>query len=379
MTNTRRMQMATAGNLPSNAGLYTWGHGANGGLGLGDVDVHRSEPTQLGTLTDWTVQMGGSSNGGCTAIKSDGTLWTWGDNPYGQLGLGDTTDRSSPVQVGALTTWAKTSNHGATAHAIKTDGTLWGMGVNSWNGNIGDNTTTNRSSPVQVGSATNWSVIASTASDAKMAVQSNGTLWSWGWNYRGSLGRGLGLGSVSVSSPAQVGSLTNWSTGPNKLSGSLHFGAVKTDGTLWTWGDNTYGQLGLGDTTNIDSPVQVGSLTNWDTISTGGGDFFAARKTDGTIWTWGRNQYGYLGHGNTTSLSSPVQVGSLTSWAEIDAAWGVCYARKTDGTLWAWGANTQGNVGDGTTTVRSSPVQVGELTSWTSISVHGFACRAISS
>ena len=135
---------------------------------------------------------------------------------------------------------------------------------------------------------------------------------------------------------------------------------------LWSWGQNSYGNLGLGNTNLYSSPKQVGSLTNWKTIAAGGHSGYSI-KTDGTFWAWGRNGYGRLGLGNTTPVSSPTQVGALANWESVSAGLQCFIAVKTDGTLWSWGYNSYGNLGFNDTANRSSPVQVGLLTTWLSL------------
>ena len=132
---------------------------------------------------------------------------------------------------------------------------------------------------------------------------------------------------------------------------------------MWSWGHSSYGQLGLGNTTNYSSPKQVGALTTWLNI-TGGYSYSLATKTDGTLWSWGYNAYGQLGLGNITSYSSPKQVGALTTWSKITAGYFHSLTIKTDGTLWSWGFNVFGQLGLGNITYYSSPKQVGALTTW---------------
>ena len=184
-------------------------------------------------------------------------------------------------------------------------------------------------------------------------------LYSWGRNAIGQ----LGLGNITYySSPKQVGTLTTWS---DITAGGQSTAVIKTDGTLWAWGYNGFGQLGLGNTVDKSSPSQVGALTTWYSISSGS-QFMAAIKTDGTLWSWGRNAtYGSLGLGDTVNRSSPVQVGALTTWYKVAAGYRFTIAVKTDGTLWSWGLNSQGQLGYGGYSIsRSSPVQVGALTTW---------------
>jgi alpha-tubulin suppressor-like RCC1 family protein len=340
--------------------MWAWGSNYKGKLGLGDTTT-RSSPTQVGALTDWeNVYAGGGS--ATAGLKTNGTLWTWGNNAFhGRLGHGDTIDRSSPTQVGALTNWASMGVGNAHMIAIKTDGTLWAWGYNADYGNLGLGNLTNYSSPKQVGALTAWSKI-STGYNNNLALKTDGTLWAWGHNPNGQLGLG---DTNNRSSPTQVGALTTWS--------SIHAGedlvaAIKTDGTLWMWGQNNAGQLGLGNTTYYSSPKQVGADTNWASASV---DAFQsiALKTNGTLWAWGANGGGQLGLGNTTNRSSPVQIGALTTWSSIGVSGYHTHAIKTDGTLWGWGANFGGLLGLGNATYFSSPVQVGALSTWSKISV----------
>jgi len=283
-------------------------------------------------------------------------LWIWGRNADGQLGLNDTANRSSPVQVGALTTWSQTAAGYKFSLAVKTDGTLWSWGYNTYSGQLGLGDTANCSSPVQVGALTAWAQVAA-GNNFSLAIKTDGALWSWGRNVEGMLGLN---DTANRSSPVQVGALTTWS----QVAGGFTFSlAVKTDGTLWGWGYNGLGQLGLNDTANRSSPVQVGALTTWSKV-TGGNNFSVAVKTDGTLWSWGANTNGRLGLNDTVYRSSPVQIGALTTWSQIAGGSGFCLAIKTDGTLWSWGYNSYGKLGLNDTANRSSPVQVGVLTTW---------------
>jgi len=307
--------MATAENftiaVKSGGTLWAWGFNGNSVLGLNNTTYY-SSPKQVGALTNWASISCNAVN--TLAIKTDGTLWGWGNNNRGELGLGDTNvKRSSPVQVGALTNWAQVVVGADASAAVKTDGTLWTWGYNFNTGQLGlGDITTNTSSPQQVGALTNWAKVVFGKGHA-IAVKTNGTLWAWGV---GSAGQ-TGLNTTDVqSSPVQVGALTNWSSlggGYNSAS------AVKTDGTLWVWGNNTSGQLGLGNTTNYSSPKQVGSLTTWSRVWSSGSfsGYGYALQTNKTLWSWGNNDSGQLGLGNTTNYSSPKQVGALTSWVTL--------------------------------------------------------------
>jgi alpha-tubulin suppressor-like RCC1 family protein len=192
---------------------------------------------------------------------------------------------------------------------------------------------------------------------ATAAVKNDGSLWTVGANTYGQ----LGLGDITARTFfARVGTLNDWSYVSFKAN---HVLALKNNGTLWAWGYNSGGPLGLGDLTPRSSPVQIGSLTDWAMVSAGATESYAI-KADRTLWAWGQNTVGQLGDGTTTGRSSPVQIGLLTNWATISAGSSSAAALKTDGTLWTWGANASGQLGDGTIVNKSSPVQVGSGTDW---------------
>jgi alpha-tubulin suppressor-like RCC1 family protein len=340
-----------------NTSGYLWATGGNGPLGVlgNNSALLRSSPVQIGSLTDW-ISVAENSN--VVALRKDGTLWTWGSNFNGASGQNTTTpsSTSSPAQVGSLTNWAKVSGGQYGVRAIKKDGTLWVWGDNV-SGGLGDSTIIPKSSPIQIGSLTDWAFVVASNSQSTAAIKTNGTLWTWGSSFYGNLGNSSIL---SRSSPVQVGALTDWKI----LScSSTNVSSVKVSGTLWTWGLNTNGQLGDGTIIHRSSPVQVGSLTDWKypinmSVSSG------CLKTDGTLWTWGYNHNGQLGSSTVIHRSSPVQVGALTNWSSItNQDYGIA-AVKTDGTLWTWGHNFQGRLGQGDLVHRSSPTQVGALTTW---------------
>jgi alpha-tubulin suppressor-like RCC1 family protein len=282
-------------------------------------------------------------------------LYSWGNNNNGQLGEDDTVNRSSPVQVGVGADWSQTSVGQYSTTAIKTNGTLWAWGRNSL-GTLGTNDTVYRSSPVQIGSDTNWSLISG-GSFHVLAIKTNGTLWAWGRNNSGQLGFG---NTVYRSSPVQIGSGTNWS----KISCGQQFSmAITTNGTLWAWGANADGQLGFNNRNNASVPAQLGAGTDWSSISANERGCVAI-KTNGSLWGWGNNAFGALGTGDQTYRSSPVQVGSDTNWSLISSGYYATAAIKTNGTLWLWGYNSYGELGTNDRTNRNSPTQMGTTTNW---------------
>lgn len=361
----------------SNGTLLTWGAGHYGQLGHGLGPINRLRPTQLGSDSNWAKvcfgKFRGSGNGGldrfrifCLALKTNGTLWAWGVYEHGQVGNGSASNSSvsydflngstqtSPVQIGSDANWSKIATGIVHALAIKTDGTLWTWGYNGQY-QLGDGTTTQRNAPVQIGSDTDWVAISASGSHS-IALKSNGTLWAWGDNTYGQLG--IGGGSRSV--PTQVGSDTDWSkistAGGGAIWPTAHSLAIKTNGTLWSWGYNGYGQLAQGDASNRTSPTQVGSDTNWGKICAGDLTSFAI-KTSGALYACGYNAYGQLGDGTAATRNSFVQIGSATDWDGVYSDFFNTMARKTDGTLHAWGVNEHGQLGDGSFVQKYGPAK----------------------
>ena len=288
------------------------------------------------------------------AIKSDGTLWSWGQNNSGQLGNGNTTDSSVPVQESSMATnWSFVGVGSRHSAAIKADGTLWTWGSNN-HGQLGDGSNTDSSVPVQESSmATNWTSVDGGFAHTS-AIRSDGTLWTWGYNNFGQLGNG---NTADALIPVQENSMaTNW----HSLSAGIdHTAAIKTDGTFWLWGFNSKGQLCDGSTTNSSVPVQESTkASNWDSVGAGS-QHTAAIKTDNTVWSCGSNQNGQLGIPLTTTESAvPVQESSqATNWHFLSTGEQHTVVIKSDSTLWSWGLNDKGQLGDGTSTNSAVPVQ----------------------
>ena len=283
------------------------------------------------------------------ALKSDGTVWAWGRNGNGQLGDVTTTNSSSPVQASGLTGVIAIAVGGNHSLALKSDGTVWAWGFNQY-GQLGDSTTTQRTTPVQVSGLSGVIAIASGGYHS-MALKSDGTVWAWGYNSNG-YGQ-LGDGSTTDrTTPVQVSLIGGVVA---IAGGGYHSMALKSDGTVWAWGANYYGQLGDGSTTNRTTPVQVSGLTGAVAIA-GGGNHSLALKSDGTVYAWGHNNRGQLGDGTTTQRYTPVLLSDLTGVVRIECGDSHSMALKSDGTVYAWGENGSGQLGDGTTTQRNTPV-----------------------
>ena len=336
--------------------LYSSGKGLYGALGTSSI-VNTSSPVQIGAETIWNALSTNFET--AMATKTDGTLWYWGRGNGGRSGTGteNPATKSSPVQIGALTNWSIIRVMAEDCVAVKTDGTFWSWGTNSY-GQLGQNNKTNYFSPVQVGSLTTWSTVATSLNDGVFALKTDGTLWSWGkgGSSQGQLGHS---DEVYRSSPVQIGSDT-WSY---IAAGNTTVGGIKTSGSLWMWGNGGNGALGDGYEENASSPIQVGALTTWASLAVGLKAALAI-KTDGTLWAWGLNSKGPLGINSTINKSSPVQVGAQTTWKKPSVGRYSSIVTKTDGTMWSWGANAQGELGRTNLAYNSSPIQVGAATNW---------------
>ena len=352
--------------------LWMWGYEQTGN----NTILAISSPVQL-PGTNWDTPYSFSYSEGAT--KSDGTLWLWGTNNKGQLGDNSTVNRSSPIQVpGTWGTGESKFSYGAAynAHAIKSDNTLWAWGYNQYGTlGLGQPFPTTISSPVQMPG--DWNKILPGGANGIFAIKTSGELWSWGYNGQGELGHNSTIAYPNgQSSPKQVGTDTTWDTG---CSNSATTHVIKTDGTMWSWGNNAYGKLGLNQTVNTrySSPTQVPGTT-WSSVS-GQESGRCAVKTDGTFWTWGINDgdaRGRLGLNDAIHRSSPTQVGTDTTWTDCMAfgngGHNATAGLKSDGTLWVWGSMYRNNPLNVPQNIHySSPVQV-PGTNWSNLSAMAF-------
>ena len=347
--------------------LWVWGQGTFGQLGNNDTTERRTPVTTSAGGTNWKQVSAGRDH--TAAIKTDGTLWTWGRGGQGQLGDNTATDKSTPVTTFAGgTNWKQVSSGGYHTAAIKTDGTLWTWGAGNY-GQLGGNQYINQSTPVTTfAGGTNWKQVSGGRLHSA-AIKTDGTLWTWG---KGTYGR---LGDNTVTDKSTP--VTTFAGGINwkqVSSGWFHTAAIKTDGTLWTWGRGGSGQLGTNDTTDRPTPVTTfAGGTNWKQVS-GGTGHCAAIKTDGTLWTWGLGTNGRLGNNTTTNKSTPVTTfAGGTNWKQVGGGGYYCAAIKTDGTLWTWGYGHEGRLGTNNTTEKRTPVTTfAGGTNWKQVSAGTF-------
>jgi len=295
------------------------------------------------------------------ALRADGTVWGWGTNSQGELGTGTPTSYvDAPVQAVGLDSVSAIATKLASSSFVLRDGRIWSWGRNNL-GELGDGTETARATPGQVEGLQDVVAVSGSSLQA-LALRSDGTVWAWGYNRDGMLG--CGTTANPLTSPTQVLGLSGVTA---IASGQQYSMALRSDGSVWTWGHNESGQLGDGTTTNHYAPASVPGLTEVAAISIGNLTSVAL-KQDGTVWTWGDNYKGKLGDGTDVHRHAPVQVVGLSGIVQVSAGASHTLARRSDGSVWAWGENYVGMLGDGTTTDRWSPVQVSGLSGVTTIS-----------
>ena len=300
--------------------LWSWGYRGVGQLGQNQI-VSKSSPVQVPGENWRSIGRSAKTSSSYSSIttRNTATVWVMGNNDYGQLGQnqqGDSARYSSPVQVGSDIDWSEHVGGGRAMYAVKTDGTLWMWGDNQY-GQLAQNHVALRSSPVQI-PGTTWptSRNAMVSGDMILSIKTDGTMYGWGHNGDGELGQNNVL---RYSSPVQVPG-TTW-VGAWTTQGLTTI-AVKTDGTLWSWGNNYNGALGQNQSTNThySSPVQIPGTWSTDIDNYYAGSHTANMsiiKTDGTLWAWGQNDYGQIAQNNTaTNYSSPVQIPG-TSWTSV--------------------------------------------------------------
>jgi alpha-tubulin suppressor-like RCC1 family protein len=333
--------------------LWAWGLNTNGEVGNFTCStVGCFQQNQPNTDTNWLeVSAGGNFS---LAKKTDGTLWTWGNNDYGQLGNSNNISYNIPIQIGNNTDWYKIRAGGGHVVAIKTDGTLWAWGANT-SGQLGLGNNINKNFPAQVGISNDW-VEISANSAFTAAIKSNGTLWSWGLNDKGQLGDGT---LIDKSVPTQIGTDNNWLSISASYTNSL---ALKTDGSMWAWGYNNAGQVGNGTSnfTPVPTPTQVGTDTDWQKIATGRWSCYAL-KQNGKLYHFGSNVSGQGGNNSPNSpsaITSPIQVGTDTDWSNVYSNFEYAMATKTNGDLYSWGYNYGGQLAIGSFISQYSPVLV---------------------
>ncbi|MEI6267067.1 MAG: hypothetical protein WCP14_04230, partial [bacterium] len=358
MAGANSVTWTTSADFSSNA--ITTGT-ATSGLGV-NMNDNQLKLISDSSLKDVLKVVSSSTSQSTIALKNDGTVWAWGKNTSGQLGDNSTVQRNAPVQVkgvgnvGYLTDIKDVATGGEFSLALKSDGTVFSWGSNVF-GQLGNNSVTPSLVPVQVINATNDGILGgitkiSAGTSFSLALTSNGTAFSWGRNQYGELGNNsadlISMLPVQAKDSAGTGFLSGISA---ITTGSNHSSVVKDDGTIWSWGSNGQGQLGqnTADANSHPLPLQVlgtggsGYLTDISTVAAGQYFNLAIKKTGGTLWGWGQNIDGALGDNSSVSKYAPVQVKDSTGTgfiSDVTAVSGTSLASvalKADGSVWAWG------------------------------------------
>jgi len=331
--------------IKSDATLWAWGDynaGKNAGTPAAEKENTHTVPAAMAGLSDVVAVSAGS--GHSIALKRDGTVWTWGYNGEGQLGTRAAADSRFPTpgQVSGLSDIKAVVAGDRHCVALKGDGTVWTWG-NNGNGQLGDGTKNHRSSASQV---TGLSDIAAVTAGMghSLALSKDGTVWARGYNDDGELGDGRRKARLV---PFKIPGLSAVKT---IAAGSHHSVALKNDGTVWVWGGDK--QTGRSTT-----PRRLAGLSQVVAISAGGW-YSLALKDDGTVWAWGVIANGEQDDDTMNEvIRKPVQIKGLTDVVGIAAGLWNSLAIKKDGTVWAWGRNYYGALGDGTETNRRTPVR----------------------
>lgn len=302
-------------------------------------------------------------------IKNDGTLWAWGLNDFGQVGDGTTNNRWSPVQISSATNWVAIATGKNFSVGLQSDGTLWTWGNNN-SGQLANGSFSRASVPTRAGTASDWKAIACGRSHT-LLIKNNGTLWVCGDNYYGQLGDGT---NTNRNTPTQIGTAANWVA---VAGGNFHSLALQSDGEVYGWGVNSDGQLGDGTTTNTTSPTHINAPSTFVSISAGAGHS-AGILADGSVWGWGANRNGELGTGDGPGIKTiPTQIGTATDWVSIVCAGTHTTGVRGDGTAWAWGGNQYYVLGHGDQTKRDVPTQIGADNDWIAVAAGIFHTIAI--
>lgn len=298
-----------------------------------------------------------------------GQLWAYGLNSNGQIGDNTTINKLSPVRIGTEEDWVIVSANRYNSFGIRANGTLWGWGNND-NGAVGDGSNIGRRVPTRIGTDSSWVTISS-GGTFTMGIKADGTLWTWGENNYGQ----LGLGTFdNQNTPQRVGLFNDWIA---VSAGHIHGLALRIDGTVWAFGRNQFGEFGTASPSQSNIPVQV-PIQHVVQIATGLNHGMAL-KSDGTIWTWGRAEFGALGTGPLPITNAPTQIGSDSNWTWIHAFGHQSAGLKANGTLWIWGRNNFGQQGNGNTNDVFVPTQLGTADNWVGVALgntHSTASQA---
>ena len=344
---------STSYAIDEEGNLWAWGYNGLGELGCGNNNKNFYGPVQVKAGTRFKEI--GAYESSCHAIDEEGNLWAWGNR---DIGNGSESSQYTPIQIKAGTKFKKISK-GYGTFALEEDGTLWAWGVNNAYGQLGTGTVTGTLTPVKVQTNVKFKEIVA-GGDNTLAIDEEGNLWGWGLAYA------LGIEGNTTSAG---GAKFKIQTVPTKIKegikykaiaeGSNHIVVIEDNGKLYTAGNNTYGQLGNGTTTNSNNLTLISNEIRFSKVlSNGKGQYNLAIDETGKLYAWGRNSYGQLGDGTTTNKLSMIQIIEDTKFVEVSAGIQHVLAIDEEGNLWAWGVNNNGQLGDGTTNNTTTPIKV---------------------
>lgn len=336
--------------LKGDGTVWAWGQNNYGQLGDGTT-ANRHEQVQVPGLTQ--VKEIAATSRSSYALKSDGTVWVWGLNTNGQLGLGNTINQLSPVQIPELADVVQISCGSQHCLALKKDGSVWAWGYNA-NGVVGDGTANNyKTTPTQVTGLPRIAQVFA-GENWSMALTTDGDLWAWGLNNYGNFGNNA-TSTTAQKTPLLIASLSGFSRFVAGQANSII--AQKDDGKMYVWGLNNNAQLGIGHANNLRTPTPAPLLDKFEDIMTtqSATHCFAVRE-DGSLWAWGNGIYGKLGEPTVSSAMIPMEISALSSVAEATAGQSHSLALKQDGTLWAWGSNSNYQLGIESPTSSNTPI-----------------------
>jgi len=348
--------------------VASWGINNTGQLGDGTT-TSRSLSGDIGAGND-VVQVAtgyGSPSGHGLALRSDGTVWTWGANGFGQLGDGTMDSRNAPAQVPGLTGVIQVAGGCNHSLALRSDGTVWAWGGNAA-GQLGRGTTSDHeATPAEVTGLAGVTKI-SAGCGFSLALRSDGTVSAWGYDNVGQLGNGSVASSALPVKVAGLSHVTRISAGWDSSIATATNG-ISVVTSVWTWGANDYGQLGDGTLASHTTPERVTGLPVYIAGVAAGAKTAAVLGADGSVWAWGTDTSGQLGNAPaSTPVTRPVNtIGVGSGITQISAGLISMVALKSNGTVLAWGDNSWGELGNGTTTSAAGPVQVTGLTGATQV------------
>ena len=358
-------QARAAATLIQSHVVASWGLNTEGELGDGTT-TSRGQYGDVRAGNDVVRVAAGMVH--ALAVRSDGTVWAWGSNGHGELGDGTQTDRSTPVQVAGLTGITQVAAGAFFSLALRSDGTVWAWGANQ-NGQLGRTTVTDHEvTPARVAVLNGVTKIAA-GHDFALALRSDGIVFAWGHGQSGQLGNG---GTADSPVPVKIAGLSRVTGIAAGWDASL---ATENNGisaitSVWAWGGNQYGQLGDGTLAGHATPERVTGIPAYIAGVSAGAGIAAVLGTDGSVWDWGANDFGQLGVAPESRIvTRPVNAFAVGSGIiQLSAGGAHMLALKSDGTVLAWGYNVSGQLGRGIVAVAGGPTPVTGLASATQVS-----------